>query len=145
MENSLKSKRIAIIGAGLAGLSAAWRLSLTQKFNVTILEKSKTIGGRTATRRKDGYYWDNGANYFSAENPDIEKLVLEKFGKGICEIPKSIWTFDKSNIITPGDPKYDNKKKYSYTTGLKSLSKQIWDQTKGIDLQYDIRVASINQ
>jgi len=77
MENSIKlPKRVAIIGAGVSGLGAAWRLCTNEKIKITVFEKSSTISGRAATRRKEGYYWDNGANYFSTENPEIEKLVL---------------------------------------------------------------------
>lgn len=40
---SEKKKKIAIIGGGIAGLSAMWRLN--EKYDVTLLEKEKEIGG----------------------------------------------------------------------------------------------------
>ena len=47
-----KEKRILIIGAGISGLLAA--NFLKQKgFKVTVLEKSRGVGGRMATRRFD--------------------------------------------------------------------------------------------
>ena len=41
--------RVAVIGSGISGLSAAWFLS--QKYNVTLLEKSERIGGHTHTQK----------------------------------------------------------------------------------------------
>jgi predicted NAD/FAD-binding protein len=43
----MTSRNIAIIGSGIAGLSAAWLLSRSQ--NVTLFEKDKRIGGHTNT------------------------------------------------------------------------------------------------
>ncbi|NCV02464.1 MAG: FAD-dependent oxidoreductase, partial [Proteobacteria bacterium] len=43
-------RRAVVIGAGPAGLSAASRLALSG-IDVTVLEKSRGIGGRVASRR----------------------------------------------------------------------------------------------
>lgn len=122
MDHSISiPKKVAIIGAGIAGISAAWRLNtLNKDFKITIFEKSTTLGGRVATRRKEGFYWDNGANYFSCDDEELEKMVLQKFSKGqIVEIPKPIWTFNKANELKEGDPNHNKKKKYSLNTGIK--------------------------
>lgn len=51
--------RIAVIGAGLAGLTAARELA---GHEVVVFEKSRGPGGRTATRRgPDGMRFDHGA------------------------------------------------------------------------------------
>jgi predicted NAD/FAD-dependent oxidoreductase len=42
-------KKVAIIGAGLTGLTIAQELNT--HLNVTIFEKSRGVGGRIATRR----------------------------------------------------------------------------------------------
>lgn len=47
MENTTKQK-IAIVGAGLAGLSAAKELESSAE--VTVFDKSRGVGGRLATR-----------------------------------------------------------------------------------------------
>ena len=51
-----------IIGAGLTGLHIAQSLH-SQNKNYVILEKSKGLGGRVATRRIDDLGLDHGANY----------------------------------------------------------------------------------
>ena len=57
--------KIAIIGAGIAGLAAANRLR-EAGVDCTVFEKSRGLGGRMATRRADGFQFDHGAQYFTA-------------------------------------------------------------------------------
>ena len=54
--------RIAIIGAGLAGVSAG-RLIADRGHEVRLLEKSRGCGGRCATTRWEGHIVDFGAEY----------------------------------------------------------------------------------
>lgn len=69
------SNSIAIIGAGIAGASAA--RSLTQAgFSVEVFDKSRGIGGRTATRRTEFGEFDHGARYFEPETSDFEQALL---------------------------------------------------------------------
>ena len=55
------SKKITIIGAGLGGLSAAVRLAKSG-FDVTVLEKNETVGGKVNSVEADGYQFDTGAS-----------------------------------------------------------------------------------
>jgi len=56
--------RDLIVGAGLAGLTLARAL---KSDSFTVLEKSKAIGGRMATRRVDDYTFDHGAQFYQAD------------------------------------------------------------------------------
>ena len=48
-----------VIGGGIVGLSTAWWLARSG-VDVTIVEKSHRVGGRTATLEQDGYKFDIG-------------------------------------------------------------------------------------
>ena len=61
-----KTKEVAIIGGGLAGLTAAVYLSRNGK-NVTIIEKSSEFGGRARTTMKDGFYFNQGPHALYAD------------------------------------------------------------------------------
>ena len=71
---SLKPK-VAIIGAGIAGLSCANHLA-EKDIHATVFEKSKGVGGRTSTRRLEpNLSFDHGAQYFTVRNPILQSFV----------------------------------------------------------------------
>jgi renalase len=59
--------RVVVIGAGLAGLTTATRLS-TRGYRVTVLDKGRGAGGRMSTRRDGTLRFDHGAQYFTARD-----------------------------------------------------------------------------
>ena len=61
-------KTIAVIGAGMAGLTCARRLT-EAGLDVTVFEKARGPGGRLSTRRSDGGAFDHGAQFFRARDP----------------------------------------------------------------------------
>ena len=68
------TKSIAIVGAGMAGLSCAQYL-LEQGFKVKVFEKSRGLAGRSATRNRDGISFDHGAQFFSAKSQLFKDFV----------------------------------------------------------------------
>jgi hypothetical protein len=70
----MNPKRIAVVGAGLAGLACARRL-VEAGHQVRVFEKSRTAGGRIATRRDERAAWDHGAQYFTVTDPAFAALV----------------------------------------------------------------------
>src|SRR5262245_63260972 len=54
--------RVAVIGAGIAGLTCAWELHKAG-IAVEVYEREATVGGRMNTRTKDGLDFDVGANF----------------------------------------------------------------------------------
>ena len=57
-------KKIAVIGAGISGLACAHELQKAG-MEVVVFEKNARVGGRMATRVKDGLYFDVGATHLS--------------------------------------------------------------------------------
>ena len=56
---------VVVVGAGIAGLSCAWRLQQTGH-NVEVLERERTPGGRMRSERRDGYVVDRGAQFIAS-------------------------------------------------------------------------------
>lgn len=61
---------VAVIGAGLAGLSCARALE-ESGLEVLVLEASDRVGGRIGTRLVDGYRCDLGLQWFDARDADL--------------------------------------------------------------------------
>ncbi len=76
-----RAARVAVIGAGLTGLSAAYRLS-KQGLDVQVFEALPEVGGRTRTIRKDGFVFDVGAitmlPTYAAVRALLEELGVQK-------------------------------------------------------------------
>ncbi len=60
----MSKKRIAVIGAGIAGLSCAYEFQKAG-YEVIVYEKNADVGGRMATRVKDGLEFNSGATLLS--------------------------------------------------------------------------------
>jgi renalase len=76
-------KKIAIIGAGLSGLTAA--NCLKKYADITIFEKSRGVSGRMSTRRAEPYFFDHGAQFFKARTDEFKMFIAPMLEKGIIE------------------------------------------------------------
>ncbi len=112
-----------IVGAGIGGLATAMRLQATGRFQVTLLEKNATVGGRANIWEQGGYRFDTGPSLllmtdvyrdlFQACGADFDALVpLVKmepnyavhFGDGSClemssDLPRMVANLER---IEPG-------------------------------------------
>ncbi len=75
-------RRIAIIGGGFSGLSAACYLA-KEGFDVTVYEKNSTMGGRSRVLEKDGFKFDMGPTFYWM--PDIFENFFSDFGKSASD------------------------------------------------------------
>lgn len=66
--------RICIIGAGLAGLACARRLS-EAGLACTVLERSDGVGGRARTDRVEGFQLDRGFQVFLSGYPEARRVL----------------------------------------------------------------------
>ena len=65
--------RIAIIGAGISGLTLA--NILTSAAEVIVFEKARGVGGRMSTRYADPFYFDHGAHNFTARTKPFQSFL----------------------------------------------------------------------
>ncbi|VEU33396.1 unnamed protein product [Pseudo-nitzschia multistriata] len=79
LAQTTNSLRVAVLGSGVAGSSAA-RILADRGVEVTVFEAGFGIGGRTSTRitRDDGrYQFDHGAQYLSGPKTDTFRECLD--------------------------------------------------------------------
>jgi oxygen-dependent protoporphyrinogen oxidase len=74
-------KRIAIIGGGIAGLSAAFYLEKARQAGAALqwalFEKSDRLGGVIQTERRDGFVLEAGPDSFLTAKPEAARLCQE--------------------------------------------------------------------
>lgn len=64
---------IAIIGAGMAGVTLAHLLS--DMAEVTLIEKARGVGGRMSTRYADPFEFDHGAQYVTVRSEEFSAFL----------------------------------------------------------------------
>jgi protoporphyrinogen oxidase/AcrR family transcriptional regulator len=111
--------RVAIIGGGLAGLTAAAYLSETEHIEGVLFERSPQLGGRAFTYEKEGFTLNYGAHAiygidrhnittmekelglsFSSKQVDKRKVVYSKNGQ-LTPAPLDFVNIVKTDLLTP--------------------------------------------
>ncbi len=83
------SKRVAIIGAGPAGLTAAYLLAKGNQ-EVVVFEKDPNyVGGISRTESYNGYHFDIGGHRFFSKSKEVEDFWTEILGDEMLERPRS--------------------------------------------------------
>ncbi len=76
------SKKVIVIGAGFAGLSAAAFMAKAG-WEVLVLEKNSTAGGRAKQLKADGFTFDMGPSWYWM--PDVFERFFQQFGKKVSD------------------------------------------------------------
>ena len=116
------NKNIYIIGSGFSALSASCYLA-KKGYNVTVLEKNDTLGGRARQYKKDGFTFDIGPSWYWM--PDVFERFFADFGKK----PSDYYTLDKLN---PGYEVYFGKKSsLKISENLEDIYRMFEEEEKG--------------
>ena len=78
---------LIIIGAGPAGLTAAYELSESNN-KVLLIEKKSQVGGLAETKVFGSYRYDIGPHRFYTKNEEVYKLFLEMLGNDAVEVDR---------------------------------------------------------
>ena len=133
--------QVAIIGAGLAGLTAA-RQCQAQGHHVTVYEKSRGVSGRMCTRQTEFGGFDFGAQYFTASS--------ERFKKEVNDWCKLEWvTAWDSELVTIAHGKVQESKekgkapqRFVPIPGMNALGKQL---AHGLDVRLEQQVIGLSR
>lgn len=132
--------RVAVIGAGVSGLAAARDLA-TYGHDVVVYEKSRGVGGRAATRRRDGFVWDTGATSIAPRGKRIEKVMLQELdGADLVRIEKPIYVHHNLRTAA-GDPR-KNVPRYVYRNGISTFAKLL---AEGLDVRLECSIDALGR
>lgn len=132
--------RVAIVGAGVSGLAAAYRLRQLGK-DVVVFEKSGGLGGRVNTRRhKLGYTFDVGATSITPRGKTIERIMLEDLPTaGLVKVEKPIWTHTGLRTA-PGSSSKNATGRYTYQNGIQTFANLLGE---GTDVRFKTDILEI--
>ena len=98
--------KIGILGAGLSGLVCARALQRAGK-QVTVLEKSRSLSGRCATRKFGEHVVDHGLQYFTLRDPAVRREVEEVAGVELQKLTAPILQAEpKGTVYREGEERF---------------------------------------
>lgn len=112
-----------VVGAGISGLAAATELA-EAGCRTIVLEKSRGIGGRMATRRLGAAVCDHGAQFFTVRTRAFGATVTEAEAGGAVRP----WCDGFSRVEVPGgalEPAGDGHARWCGTRGMTDLPKRL--------------------
>ncbi|OYY21543.1 MULTISPECIES: FAD-dependent oxidoreductase [unclassified Polynucleobacter] len=138
MNSNKEIERVAIIGAGIAGLSCARELKL-QGISADIFEKSRGPSGRMSTRRSEGWSADHGAQYFTARDPRFIQEVQQWMRAGTA----AIWT-PKIKVYEAKAWRESNSQEIRYigTPNMNSPGKHLAEE---LSIQYETTISQLDR
>ncbi|MGB3626095.1 MAG: FAD-dependent oxidoreductase [Henriciella sp.] len=139
--------KIAIIGAGMAGLAAARPLTAAGH-HIRLFDKGRGPGGRLSTRRAETSLgecrWDHGAQYFTARGEafrtTIETLLAEGSVREWTPRLATIKAAGTSWLVETEPPREGGDAIYVGAPAMNSVIKAL---AEGLDIEWGRRVSAI--
>jgi predicted NAD/FAD-dependent oxidoreductase len=129
-------KRIAIIGAGISGLTLAQNLKDCSE--VVVFDKARGVGGRMSTRHAEPFYFDHGTQFFTARSKAFQAFIAPLIAKGIvAEWKGKVITFQADNTIKD---RLWFEPHYVAVPHMNSLAKHMAD---GLDVRLNTEVGAL--
>lgn len=126
---------IAILGAGVAGLSAARNLR-ANGVDVRLFDKSRGVSGRMSTRYADPWEFDHGAQYFTVQDANFKAEIETAIKAGAC----APWPA-RALYLRTGELSADTgRDRYVGTPRMNSLPKFL---AEGLDIELGRRASKI--
>ncbi|MEZ4331655.1 MAG: NAD(P)-binding protein [Myxococcota bacterium] len=130
--------RVAIVGAGIAGLRVGRRLE-TAGHSVALFDKARGPSGRMATRRLEFGRFDHGAQYFTARTSVFAAQVEDWIARGVA----ARWT-PRIASLDRGQVQAEERSPDRYV-GTPSMSAVARDLAAGLALETGVRIAAVKR
>jgi hypothetical protein len=130
---------VAVIGAGMAGLTCAQQLKQAGQ-RVVVLEKSRGVGGRMATRRLNGTFADHGACYLTPKGDRFQNLIHQLLAAGILNVwTDRVYELGAAGKLMPPPPE-DRYPRYVAPNGMTAIAKFL---AADLDIRLQQRVQTL--
>jgi len=128
--------RVAVVGAGVAGLACARTLA-DHGIPVRVFDKARGPGGRAATRRSEHGRFDHGAQYFTARDPHFARYVRSWQADGLVApwLGRIVRLRAGEALASPGDAE-----RFVAVPRMSALARHL---AADLDLTCGVRVAAV--
>ncbi len=134
---------IGFVGAGAATAAAAYVVDGTTPATVTVLEKSRGVCGRAATRRRGAVTYDYGANYVKDDDERVVDLLTDRLDTdGLVDVTDPIYVFDGEGHVSEGRDADDHK--WTYERGITQIAKRLFARTDAT-IHHETRAETISR
>lgn len=99
VDDPSRTDRVVVIGAGPAGLTAAYELS-KQGIETTVLEKDSIVGGIARTESYEGYHFDMGGHRFFTKSPEVNEMWQEVLARDFLQRPRLSRIYYKNKFFS---------------------------------------------
>lgn len=131
--------RIAVVGAGLAGLTVARGLR-ERGHQVVVFDKGRVPGGRMATRVSGELTFDHGAQYFTARDPGFQRWLAPSLASGtVAEWKPRVLTF------RAGEPPYKRDWFEPHYVAVPGMNAWAAELAQGLDVRSLTRIESLQR
>ena len=128
--------RIAVVGAGIAGLACARSLR-NAGHAVRVFEKSRGAGGRMSTRRTDHGSYDHGAQYFTARDPLFRAAVDQWLAQGlVAPYAGRIVRLEQGEVIPLSHP----EQRYVATPGMTAVCRAL---SADLEIDFECQITAV--
>lgn len=134
------SPRVAIIGAGMAGLVAA--RALQTQCEVVVFEKSRGVGGRIATRQHEQFFFDHGAQFFYAKTDSFQAYLAPYLAQGVVQIWQGRFQERDSSDVLSTREWTQTPAHYVGVPSMNALPKAL---AEGLDIRRMTRISQIEK
>ena len=94
----MKHSPVVIIGAGPAGLTAAYELA-KHNIETIVLEKLDKVGGIARTEVYNGFHFDLGGHRFYTKVEEMQQLWQEMLGDDLLQVPRLSRIYYQGNFF----------------------------------------------
>lgn len=133
-----QAREVAIIGAGMSGLSAASALQQTG-VQVSLFDKSRGSGGRMSSKRTTAGTFDMGTQYFTARDPAFTAAVDDWLEAGWVAVwQPRLFRYDEQGL----QPSEDQQQRFVGSPRMTALSRGLLGN---IPLHSNTRIAQLQR